>query len=904
MDYTFLYMDSSGFGITNDTSDVFIYVEFSGMTIDTSQIDILEVDNLLNPGYYSVGFNNTILGRTGLFSMKVFINWSQGAWPYYTNRTDVISVRILPRDTLLSIVPPTTVPFGENATFTFTYEDITGGTSSTIEFVPAMSIALSLNEFSSYYDSLEGIFTISFNTSQFGSPLGERTFTLNVTWSGIPFYANKTGQAISVTVTDRQTVLTYPTPPVTPYGDNATFTIVLTDVAGTSSKGIDGVGISFFDGAFEIPQSYVSVTEQGQGQYLIELNTSYYANPGDYSLGIVATPGAFYYLANGDSRTLTIDSRETILIAEPPGNVAYNTSLSIVVQYLDLNTLDSIANESSLYTRIEILNGSGWIFTCVWRPSTQNYLLIVETYNQALNVGTPYQVWLNFSTEVGAPFYRSSAVLVPFQLRERYTALDVIDTPLPTSFSDLANFTIEYKDILSLSGIAGGAIDLYHGPALLTQGVEYQISNLGVGQYAISIDTSFLGSPGIKIVTVTADWSAGIPYYSDASWNVTITVTERQTSIEITVPPTETEFLNNVTFDLILIDIATRQAIGIVANDVGIFSGGIQLGTQDYSISFAGNGLRVSLNSTIISASLVSNWNITVVVSWTGGAPYYQDDQSTVHVTTISRTGRVELDQVVDTPLGDDVVLGLTFSDQAKGTGITGASIHLSCVEVPGLVEGIDFWITPGAGPQAGRYTIDVSSSSLGNLGIYNFIIEVRWNPLASPYYSNVTGLQMATTVRAIQVSLSSELPTPSVAAFYQNISFTVTFTDIDHALGVPGAEGAIYLSYDSGSEPSSWSVYVISAGVYNISVNLTDSLAPGLHYITINVTLHPYQSITTQTAISLRNRIGGLSADVPAANYAGEPTYVTVYLVDERLSALIGETLPLMTIWVTGATT
>jgi hypothetical protein len=880
MDYTFLYMDSSGFGITNDTFDVVIHVEFSGLVIDPSLIDILEVDSIVSPGYYSVGFNNTILGSTGLFSMKVFINWSQGAWPYYTNRTDVISVRVLPRDTLLSIVPPTTVPFGENATFTFTYEDITGGTSSPIDYEAAMTIALSLAEFSLSYNPLGDIFTISFNTSQFGPPLGERTFSLDVTWAGVPFYANKTGQLISVTVTDRQTVLTYPTPPLTSYGDNVTFAVVLTDVAGSVSKGVEAASISLFDGAIEIPQSYTGVIELRQGQYLIELNTSYYSIPGDYNLEVVVTPSEFYFIAKSESRTLTIDSRETILIAEPPGSVAYNTSLNIVIQYLDLNTLASIANESSLYTHIEILNGSGWAFTCVWRPSMQNYLLIVETYNQALDVGTPYQLWLNFSTDDKAPFYKWSEVLVPFQLRERYTTLDVIDTALPTSYSDLVNFTVEYKDVISLTGITGGTIILYHGITLLSQGVDYLISTIGVGQYSISVDTSILGTPGLKTITVIADWSAGAPYYSDASRNITFSVTERQTTIEITVPPSATQYLNNVTFDFTFIDIDTRQVIGVSANDVAIYSEGLQLGTQDYSISAAGSGLRVNLNSTVLSASLVSNWNITVVVTWTGGAPYYKDDQSTVYVNIISRSGTVELDQVMDTPLGDNVVLGLTFSDQVKGNGIAGATIVFSCVEVPGLVEGIDYWITTG--PEAGRYTVDVSSSSLGSLGLYNFILEVRWNPMTSPFYENITNLQMEAVVRAIQVSLSSELPTPSVAAFYQNISFTVSFTDIDHSLGIVGAEGAISLRYQSGSEPSSWSVYAIGPGLYNISVNLTDSLPIGLQYITVNITIFPYQSVTTQAVVGVRNRVGGLSADVPAANYAGEPTYVTVYLIDD----------------------
>ncbi|MHA1903428.1 MAG: hypothetical protein ACW977_05620 [Candidatus Thorarchaeota archaeon] len=897
MDYTFFYLNSSGYGITNDTFDVFIRVEFIGLAVDLSQVNIWEINSITQPGNYSIGFNNTILGRTGLFSMRVFINWSQGAYPYYTNRTDVISVRILPRDTLLSIVPPTSVPFGENATFSFTYEDITGGTSSTIANDAALTVALSLADFSLYYDSIESIFTVSFNTSQFGPPLGERTFTLSLTWSGIPFYANKTGQLVSVTVIDRQIVLTYPTPPSTSYGDNVSFTIVITDVAGSTSKGVESVSISLYDGVTEIPQSYLSVTDLGQGQYLIELNTSYYSLPGDYDLGVVASPGAFYYLSKSDSRILAVNSRQTILIAQPPGNVAYNTTLSIVLQYLDLNTLNPIANESGLATVIEILNGSSWTFTCEWRPSMQNYLLTVDTYNQALNIGTPYLLWLNISTEVQAPFYEWANVLVPFQLRERDTSLDLISAALPTQYLDLANFTIEYKDVLSLSGIAGGTMILYHGAILLNESIDYYITSGGVGRYSISIDTTVLGAPGIKTITVLAEWSGGAPYYNDTHRDVIITVTNRQTSIEILVPPSETQYLENVTFDFIFKDIATGQAIGITANDIRLYNNGILLSTSDYAVSIMGSVLQVSINSSIISGTLVVGWNITVVVEWTGGAPYYTNKQSTVYVTTVSRIGFVELNQVLDTPLGDNVTLGLTFYDQARGVGIVGASIILDCVEIPGLVENTDFWVIVGTGPEAGEYIIDVNSSVLGGLGLYTFTLEVIWNPLISPYYNNVTNLQTKAVVRAIQVSLSSELPTPSVAAFYQNISFAINFTDIDHSQGIDGALGSISLRYGStGSEPSIWSVNAISNGVYNITLNLTDTLVTGLQYIIINITLYPYYSIETQAVFGVRNRVGGLSADIPPANYAGEITYITVNITDDDAGGtpLSGVTLTL----------
>jgi hypothetical protein len=227
----------------------------------------------------------------------------------------------------------------------------------------------------------------------------------------------------------------------------------------------------------------------------------------------------------------------------------------------------------------------------------------VETYNQILEIGKPYLLWLNFSSEYNAPFYRWADALVPFQLRERDTSLDLISAALPTPYLELANFTIEYKDLLSLSGINGGNLILYNGTNLLVESVHYYITTIAIGRYRVSIDTSALGAPGIKIVKVVADWSLGAPYYGDAIRNVSITVKERPTSIEIVIPPSRTEFLDNVTLNFIFKDTTNGQSIVIAADDVSLYSNGILLNTQDYSILIGGSSIQVSLNSTILSLS-------------------------------------------------------------------------------------------------------------------------------------------------------------------------------------------------------------------------------------------------------------------------------------------------------------
>ncbi|MFX1416072.1 MAG: hypothetical protein ACFFC0_04630 [Promethearchaeota archaeon] len=743
-----------------------------------------------------------------------------------------------------------------------------------------MYVMLNISDYSLYFDSIGGIYTVSFNTSQFGSPLGERVLTLDVSWAGIPFYANRTGILIQTTVTYRQTVITYPTPPVTPYGNNATFNVILTDVAGTVASGIDGASIFLYNETTQIPQGYFSVVGVGGGQYEVSLDTSYFQTPGNFDLELVTSFGLFFYQDHNKTGLLTVTERRTMLTAEPPGSIPYNTSISIVLRYQDLETLYPIANESGYVVSVEILNSTGWTFSCLWRPGHENYLLIAETHNQVLNVGTPYLLWLNFSSEYKAPYHSWSDILVPFQITERESDLSLISTPVPTRYMEYANFTIEYEDVLSSTGIAGGTITLHHGPILLQESVDYEILSLLDGQYQVSILTSVLGVPGSKTILVNANWSAGVPYYAESQLNVSVIVTERPAVVEIVLPPSETQYLDNVTFDFAFVDSMNGSRIVISTDDVAIYSHSILLSVGDYSIIPLGSAFRIDLNSTVISESLVSNWNISIVVTWPGGAPYYADDLTSVFVATVERIGNVAMEQVTDTPVGDNMTLKFTFTDQAKGGGIEGASVILDCIENPSLVEDTDYWVLAGTGIDSGTYTVLVDTSVLGN-GEFHFLIDVRWNPSQSPYYLNVTGLQVTGVARMIQTSLSSDLPTPSVAAFYQNISFTIRFTDVDHTSTIDGAEGFATLLDARGMEPSAWSIEALTGGIYNITLNLTDSFEVGLEYVTVTINFNPYDVAETQASFIVRERYAGLAAELAPVNYAGYSTFVILNLTD-----------------------
>jgi hypothetical protein len=885
MSYTFLYAGaSSGTGITNQSGNVFVSVDFEGRAVDLLEINIWETDRVGQPGYYSVRFNTTILGGTGLYSMNVFINWSKGVSPYYTNRTDTISVRVLPRDTLLSVVPPTPVRYGENATFSFTYEDVTGGGSDYIDYSQSvMTISIGVPDFSLSYDSFSGAYSISFNTSQFGSPLGERYFVLNVTWAGIPFYANVTGRLVAVTLTPRQTSLTYPTPPSTPYGDNLTFVISFDDVTGAVPRGLEGVTITLYDDTIEIPASYRSVIELGGGDYQIELDTEYFAQPGAYDLKIRLQAGVFYIEDVEETRTLPVTHRNTILVADPVGLVQFNNSFNIIVRYLDLTTLEPIANQTGARTWADVLNGTGWLRTCMWRPGFGNYLLMVETHNQGLQIGKPYILTLNFSFADAVPYYEWSTIDVSFQLRERDTTLDLDTAPLPTPYLDYSNFTVVYRDLDSLTGIPAADIHLFRGAIPLVELVDYLVTPGTDGFYTLSVLTSSLGTPGPKTITVQANWTSGSPFYENAVIDVSMGVIERPASVEVMVPPSYVRYLDNVTFEFAYVDVNTGSSIAVLMGDISFYSGGILLASDEYSLSTVGSWFGVSINSTVLSANLVSSWNVTVFVQWDGSAPHYTDGSTRVSVTTIERRGTVSVGQVIPAPMGDNLTLLLSFRDESTGSPIEGAQVQFSCVDVPALTEDVDFWIESGSGADAGNYWVHVNTPSLGAIGGYTFLIDLRWNQFLSPYYDNVTNIVMEGEVREINAAVVSDLPLPSVVPFFENISYLLSFNDNDHDAPIDGAEGSIQITYEStGTEPLIWSVRPLGGGQYNITVNVTEALNPDdLQTFVIIISHHPYTEAQFNAPFQVRSRIGVLSGQVGAANYAGYSTSVLVNLAD-----------------------
>ncbi len=857
MSYTFYFSDIfSSTGIDNLSGYVFIFISFQGETVDPSDITIIDW-SLTQPGNYSISFNTSVFSRIGLIYMDISVEWAKGVSPYYANRTDTVSLRVLQRDTLLQTTPPSPTSYGENATFTFTYEDITGGLSIPIGDSPSLIVQLSLADYSVYYNSTSHEYTVSFNTDQFGTTPAPHTFTLDVIWSGIPFYASRTGKLVSVIVIARETFMEYLTPSPTQYMDELTFNVTWTDITGGASDPISGATLILYNGLSPIDVGKYSYVEVESGIYQITLNTTYAPSPGKYQLRVGLNAGVAYIAPVSIVREFNIRYRITLLSAEPVATVPYNSSVQVILYYQDLFTSDFIANASSASypVSLQFLTGSNWIFTIVWNPVFEHYELSIETYNQAFTIGTPEIVTLRMSYASQAPFYASDDLIIEFELRIRHSSLTLISEPETTPYGDNAQFTVFFADIDAAdAGISSAQIVVLNNSVPLVLNTHYTLIQGAAGEYIITIDTEFLGGLGPRSLTVKANWIAGAPYHNNATRVVNILVRQRETSVDVIIPPSQTRYLDDVTFTFVYTDLDAGVPItSIPTANIHLFwaANGSEI-TSGFTITPAGSYFEVVISSVTLSKVPVTGLSLIVSVDWLGTlAPFYADDTTTLKITIIGRSILVEINQIDRTPKGDTLSIILDLIDLDNGNPVSGAIILFSCQNETFFV-GTNYNISE----VAGIYTIEVYTGTFPGIGIFLFDIQVRWNPLLSPFYANKTTTTLYASIDYIRTSLQAGSPNPSPVQITGSVSLIVTYSDIDHGqIGIDDAESGITVQYYGIALP----VVGLSKiqvpgqpGQYNISFSTSNLPTTGSYTLRITAVWGDYAQAQTTRSFSV----------------------------------------------------
>ena len=853
MSYTFFFSDIySSVGINNLTGNVFIYVSFQGETVGSTYIVISDLSST-QPGNYSIEIDTAGFSRIGLIYMDISVEWAKGVSPYYANRTDTISVRVLQRDTLLQVSPPSPTSYGEIAQFNFTYEDVTGGGSVPIGDDAKLTITLNV-PFT--YSETGGTFSIYIDTSYYAS-IGQKTLILGVTWDGIPFYANKTGRVVYLNVILRETFVEYLAPAPTQYLDEVVFNVTWTDITNGGNDPIAGATPTLYVGLIPIDGSKYSYVEVTPGVYEFTLNTTFAATPGTYSIRVGLSVGVTGISDVYVSRQFTVRTRITLLSAEPVDTVPYNSSIIVILYYQDLFTSGIIANESAegYPATLQIISGdgSGWIYTAEWQPVFEYYILSIETYNQPYMTYTPYTLTLRMTYAYQSPFYASDDVIIEFELRNRETSLRLTTEPETTPYGDNAQFIVKYADLdASESGISGATIAVLNNSVPLVLNTHYTLSQGSPGFYIITVDSHFLGDLGPHSLTIQATWS-GAPYYDSASRDVSILVRQRETNLDIIVPPSQTRYLDDVTFSFEYVDLDASVVItSISTSNVHLyFANGTEI-LSGFTVIQDGSTFEVTIPSTVLTSVPISGLSVTVMVDWDADtAPYYADDSTNVKVTITGRSLLFETDQIDRTPKGDTLTITVTLTDLDSGVPVEGAIILFSC-QTETLVEGVNYDRTEGSG----IYTFDVYTGTFPGFGVFKFDIEVQWNPNLAPYYSNRTVVTLNGLVDYVRTQLQAGTPNPVTVPISDSVWFNVTYTDLDHSILISGAEAILVANihyYVSGLPPVGLSVVEYgTTGVYNISFSTSDITKTGSYSIVISAEWSIYGLATTTPSFSI----------------------------------------------------
>jgi hypothetical protein len=891
---TYLYRYSglySGEGITNITQNVFIAVSFDA-SVDLSSVMILEAGD----GEYSITFNTTLFNNPGVYTLTVYFNWSKGVDPFYQNRTHSIPVSIYARNTVLSVTPPPSSPWGVLTSFSFTFDDVTSGIPYEIANSSQLGIDVGLPVYTISYNSTNRKFTVVFNSSILGLPLGPKSFSINVTWSGSPFYSNITNRVVLLTITYRETILDFVAPDPTPFGDNVTFTVSYFDTTEGPSVPVDGGEIRLYNGSQEIPGAFYNVVPLGGGEYEIELNTTYFVSPGAQELMLrlnVSVP----YLPNATaSRSLILRYRLTTISVTPISSVPFNSSIEIILHYRDMLSLIDIGNESGAVS-IEILNGSSWHFTSTYRSASGDYLVLVDTYDQLLSISTPYVLWINVTYLDQAPFYRWADAIIQFQMRPRGSSITIPEIPYPTPYLEYVNLTVSFSDTETHNGIPGAEIQLFNGPTQLSEGSDYLIQEGAQGEYFLSVNSSVLNGLGITAIEVRAVWSLGAPHYENATINVDLTVTSRPTGLDIVTSPVKTRYQNNVTFVVDYSDLTRMDSITVGKSSFAVYSESNLLTADMYAIEIVASGYLFSINSTVFSPGLVSDWNLTILVNWNdSSAPYYSDASVTLRITTTQRVGTTSAGAIPTVHYGSNITLTFKYFDESTGQGIAGSILSFDCLNPSGLLENVDYWVIEGVGSEVGNYSMLVKTTSLG-IGTFTFSVGANWNSSISPYYTNASTFFLSGSVRLIQALLQNDAPSPPTVPVSGNVSLVLNLTDQDNLSPILNADLDISLLFRStNSSPTIWQLIDHGGGIYEAIVNCSDLTVEGTDSFIVTFDSWPYQRVQVLVPLQIRLKDGVFGQVSVTASSVGEDAFVVVELLDRDsgYSPIVGAQLNL----------
>ncbi len=678
--FTVVYWDKvNSTRISNSTGDVFVYITPITAGHPVTQADFVVSELGGSPGTYEFRLNTSRFLITGTFEFRLNFTWRSGQAPLYENRSMTVSLVVLERLTYLDYVPIEPAPFGESATFYFSYVD----SLSSERIANSSAISISLAEgwvsYSLSYDDSSRFFTMLIDTQSLGG-VGTFTLHLNIGWSGEPYYRDLANQSFTLRVTLRNTQLTHGSFEPGQWGMNVTVVFTYTDLISGSSSGMTGTLTLNASLA-----GYYTVTYLGNGQYEVVLNTTGFPSDGVFTLNAtIVYTGSNYEADASDVFGFAVSERATQLAYEIPDLTYYLENATFVVTYTDDNdgspidgaTVVVSCSNSSVSPLVE--GTDYWVVPL----GNGQFRILVDSESLGSLGAFPVNVSLSWS---GVPFYAPAHRVIYIRVGERPTQILITQTPGNTPFLENVTFQFKFSDFLTGQAISitKSNIALTFGPAQTPIGSgDYSLASLGT-EYAISFNSTLLNSTHLVSnvpIYVTIDKTGQPPYYAARNATTYATTTERPTQILFPLVGT-TPYGDNISIVFEYTDFISGAGISGASVSVAF----LNISPGIYNITDNGDGsylLEIPTSQFLGTGSIFFN-----LTASRPGYPYYAERSAydiRAVIRLIQTTLVTEAPSPASLPVGALHVVNVTLYDSDHDTVVTGATVETNWTSLYG----------------------------------------------------------------------------------------------------------------------------------------------------------------------------------------------------------------------------
>jgi len=768
------YLDTDlGTGIDNSSGYVHILVT-------TPEIPILSYTVTdLGSGHYNITVPTGQWSTIGWKSFAIQISWT-GSVQKLQSKSLNTSFRLIGTQTDLYLeTAPVATYYLDNFTFSAVFYDVVNSTyisnasgAVSISYTPIGINPVTGDDFflEIIIDGPTVYYMFHLNSTRLEG-IGMFEVELGFLWkSGVlPLYENQTIN-VFLMVLERPTYVDYTQVPPTAYGEDANLVFSYIDSIRTERiPDSPSLSIDINEGGISWSYSYDSVSKE----FTITIDTSSLGGIGQITLHLnltwIGTP--FYADVPNQQFIVIVLLRSSQLTHLPftPGQWGNNVTIEFV--YTDLISGSTTGMVGTLTLDID---ESYYSVT----PGIDGHYTVI--LNSSI-LGVPGLYYINASIVYGGANYVSDAFeYFAFTVLERSTQMGY-ESPDNAPYLTNLTFIVTYSDDSTGSGITGATVQVTSDPLTLVLGVDYWVTDNGLGEYLIEVDTSALGPPATYQLNVTVSYS-GAPYYLTSQRTLSAMVVERPTQIRIIKTPGNTPFLENVTFSFVFEDFLDKSFITIDKSHITLSHGVLHtlITSSEYSLVNLGSHYRISFNSTVLDPlGLVSSHSIQLSIDWTSGSPYYADRNTSTQATTTYRPTVILFPLVEETPYFDNITINLEFKDYLTGIGIDGASVVLSTYNWSGPAYHL---IRFGNGV----YQLVVNTTVFGSTGTVYFNVSFTWSGV--PFYSNREAINVRAQIRSVQTSLIAEAPPAGSTAIGVPIVVTLTLLDFDHDTYLEGA--------------------------------------------------------------------------------------------------------------------